>query len=60
MVGLSAFRCRFNTDLTALLGLLTGGAITLHIAARFPLSEAGAAMTLAESHTVQGKVVLIP
>ena len=60
MVGLTAFRRRFNTDLTALLGLLAEGAITPHIAARFPLREASAAMTLAESRTVQGKVVIVP
>ena len=60
MVGLSAFRRRFHEDLTALLGLLAEGAITPHIAARFPLREAGAAMTLAESRTVQGKVVILP
>ena len=60
MVGLTAFRRRFHQDLTALLGLLAQGAITPHIAARFPLREAAAAMTLAESRTVQGKVVIMP
>jgi hypothetical protein len=28
--------------------------------AHFPLRDAGAAMTLAESRTVRGKVVLVP
>ena len=59
-VGLGAFRRRFRDDLTAVLNLLAQGAITPHIAARFPLREASAAMTLAESHTVQGKVVILP
>ncbi|AXC15066.1 hypothetical protein ACPOL_5822 [Acidisarcina polymorpha] len=40
--------------------LLAKGAINPPIAARFPLAEASAAMTLAESRTVQGKVVLLP
>jgi NADPH2:quinone reductase len=56
----SAFRRRFREDLEQLLQLLAQGAITPAIAARFPLSEARAAMQLAESHTVRGKVVLVP
>ncbi len=55
-----AFRTRLREDLTALFGLLANGAINPPIAARFPLTEASAAMVLAESRTVQGKVVLIP
>jgi len=55
-----AFRSRMHEDLTALLDLLGKGAINPPIAARFPLTEASAAMTLAESRTVQGKVVLVP
>jgi len=55
-----AFRARLRQDLTALLDLVTKGAINPPIAARFPLIEVSAAMLLAESHTVQGKVVLIP
>jgi NADPH:quinone reductase-like Zn-dependent oxidoreductase len=55
-----AFRTRLREDLTALLGLLSKGAINPPIAARFPLTEASAAMVLAESRTVLGKVVLIP
>ncbi|HEY2470925.1 MAG TPA: medium chain dehydrogenase/reductase family protein [Terracidiphilus sp.] len=54
------FRRRLREDLTALLDLLVRGAISPPIAARFPLTEASAAMVLAESRTVQGKVVLIP
>lgn len=55
-----AFRARLREDLTILFGLLASGAINPPIAARFPLTEASAAMVLAESRTVQGKVVLIP
>ena len=42
------------------LSLLAQGAITPHVAARIPLAEASRAMTLAESKTVYGKVVLVP
>lgn len=59
-VGRAAFRRRFRQDLTAVLGLLEQGAITPPVAARFPLSEAGAALALAESRTVRGKVVILP
>ena len=55
-----AFRTRLREDLTTLLDLLAKGAINPPIAARFPLTEASAAMVLAESRTVQGKVFLIP
>ena len=40
--------------------LLADGALTAHIAARLPLSDAAAALQLAESRTVFGKVVLVP
>ena len=56
----TAFRRRFQQDLQQLLDLVTQGAIRPAIAARFPLSEASAALRLAESHTVRGKVVLVP
>ena len=55
-----AFRNRLRKDLTALFDLLLKGAIKPPIAAQFPLIEARAAMALAESRTVQGKVVLLP
>jgi NADPH2:quinone reductase len=55
-----AFRRRFQQDLHQVLALVAQGAIRPPIAARFPLSEAGAALQLAESHTVRGKVVLVP
>ena len=54
------FRRRFREDLTAILELLAQGAISPQIAARFPLTQIVAAMELAESRTVTGKVVLIP
>jgi NADPH:quinone reductase-like Zn-dependent oxidoreductase len=56
----NAFRTRLREDLTSLLNLLSKGAITPSIAARFPLTDASAAMVLAESRTVFGKVVLMP
>jgi NADPH2:quinone reductase len=55
-----AFRRRFRQDLEKLLTLLSQGAIDPPVAARFPLSEASAAMQLAESRTVRGKIVLLP
>jgi len=54
------FRKRFSEDLTQVLELVSSGAVVPQIAARFPLTEVRAAMELAESHTVSGKVVLIP
>ncbi|WP_344441101.1 medium chain dehydrogenase/reductase family protein [Kitasatospora nipponensis] len=54
------FRARMRQDLSAVLGLLADGVLTAEIAASFPLTEASAAMRLAESHTVRGKVVLVP
>ena len=56
----AAFRRRFRQDLEKLLELLSRGAINPPVAARFPLLEASAAMELAESRTVLGKVVLVP
>jgi hypothetical protein len=47
-----AFHTRQREDLTALLSLLAKGAINPSIAARFPLTEASAAMVLAESRTI--------
>ncbi|WP_405607181.1 medium chain dehydrogenase/reductase family protein [Streptomyces sp. NBC_01508] len=55
-----AFRDRLRADLTEVLTLLADGAITSRVAARVPLSRAADAMTLAESGTVTGKVVLVP
>jgi NADPH:quinone reductase-like Zn-dependent oxidoreductase len=47
-------------DMSAVLGLLADGVLTAEVGACFPLAEVSAAMRLAESHTVRGKVVLIP
>jgi NADPH:quinone reductase-like Zn-dependent oxidoreductase len=57
-----AFRARMRTDLTHVFGLLCDGVLTAKIAARFPLSEAAAAMELAESssRTNLGKIILAP
>lgn len=55
-----AFRTRLREDLTEVLRLLAEGVLTPQIATTLPLSEAAAALTLAESHTVTGKVVLVP
>jgi NADPH2:quinone reductase len=55
-----AFRARLREDLTQVLHLVAEGRLTPQIAATFPLSRVAAAMELAESHTVVGKVVLAP
>ncbi|MEU9891435.1 medium chain dehydrogenase/reductase family protein [Sphaerisporangium sp. NPDC051011] len=55
-----AFRDRLREDLTQVLRLLADGVLVPQIAARIPLSDAASALTLAESRTVTGKVVLVP
>jgi NADPH2:quinone reductase len=55
----TAFRRRFRQDLEKLLELLSEGAIHPRVAAMFPLWQASAAMQLAESRTVLGKVVIV-
>jgi NADPH:quinone reductase-like Zn-dependent oxidoreductase len=54
------FRARLREDLASVFALLLSGDIKPEIAARFPLIEATAALTLAESRTVRGKVLLLP
>ena len=54
------FRRRLEEDLGRVLALLRDGTITANIAARFPLSETVAALRLAESRTLNGKVILLP
>ncbi|TKJ99341.1 NADPH:quinone reductase [Plantibacter flavus] len=54
------FRRRLEADLGEVFRLLEHGDITANIAARFPLTEIVAAMELAESRTLNGKVVLHP
>ena len=55
----AAFRARLAEDLSAVLRLVEAGVLTPQIAARIPLSEAAAALALAESRTVLGKVVIV-
>ncbi|MEV4685231.1 zinc-binding dehydrogenase [Streptomyces kurssanovii] len=57
---LDTFRAALRGDLTQVLQLLAEGALTPQVAARVPLAEIGAAVRLAESGTVVGKVVLMP
>ena len=54
------FYRRLRDDLTQVLERLAAGALTPQIAARLPLVEAAHALELAESHTLAGKVVLVP
>ncbi|GAA1300299.1 medium chain dehydrogenase/reductase family protein [Saccharothrix xinjiangensis] len=57
---LDVFRDRLREDLTRVLRLVADGVVRPQIAARIPLSDAGAALALAESRTVTGKVVIVP
>ncbi|HEX4258046.1 MAG TPA: medium chain dehydrogenase/reductase family protein [Streptosporangiaceae bacterium] len=54
------FWARLRSDLAQVLALLRDGVLTAQVAARMPLTEVTAAMELAESHTVVGKVILQP
>ena len=54
------FRRNLEHDLGAVFALLADGTITANVAASFSLREASAALTLAESRTLNGKVILIP
>jgi NADPH:quinone reductase-like Zn-dependent oxidoreductase len=54
------FWARLRSDLGQVLALLGDGVLTGQVAARMPLTEVTAAMELAESHTVVGKVILEP
>ena len=54
------FQARLRDDLTAVFTLLQQGVLRPQLAARLPLDQAAEALALAESHTVVGKVVLIP
>ncbi|RFA12245.1 NADPH:quinone reductase [Subtercola boreus] len=54
------FRRHLEEDLGHVFDLLRDGTITANIAARFPLTEAAAALELAESRTLNGKVILLP
>jgi NADPH2:quinone reductase len=54
------FRSDLHTDMSAVFGLLADGVLHPQIAARMPLSKIREAVELAESHTIVGKVVLVP
>jgi NADPH:quinone reductase-like Zn-dependent oxidoreductase len=54
------FWAQLRADLGQVLALLRDGVLTAQVAARMPLTEVTAAMELAESHTVVGKVILEP
>jgi NADPH2:quinone reductase len=47
-------------DLRHVLDLLAQGEITAQVAARFPLSEAAAALSYAEAGGFTGKVIIVP
>jgi NADPH:quinone reductase-like Zn-dependent oxidoreductase len=55
----AAFRARLREDLTHVLQLVADGVLVPQIAARLPLSDITAALELAESRTVAGKVVVL-
>lgn len=54
------FRRHLEDDLGHVFALLADGTISSNVAARFPLEDAAAAFTLAESRTLNGKVILLP
>lgn len=54
------FRSHLREDLASVFALLADGVLRPQIAARLPLDRIREAVELAESHTIVGKVVLIP
>jgi len=54
------FRKHLQEDLGHVFTLLAEGSLKASIAARFPLDDVAAALTLAESRTVNGKIILLP
>ncbi|WP_042377237.1 medium chain dehydrogenase/reductase family protein [Streptacidiphilus melanogenes] len=54
------FRARLRADLTEVFAAVRSGGITPGIATRLPLTEAAAALRLAESGTATGKIILVP
>ena len=54
------FRKHLEEDLGHVFALFADGSLKANIAARFPLDDVVAALTLAESRTVNGKVILLP
>ncbi|MFI6169906.1 medium chain dehydrogenase/reductase family protein [Nocardia sp. NPDC051052] len=57
---LTRFRNHLAEDLGKVLDLAANGTLHAQVAARIPLSQAADALTLAESGTVTGKVVIVP
>lgn len=55
-----SYRRRLDEDLTHVLELVRDGVLTANVAARFPLTDISKALELAESRTLDGKVVLVP
>ncbi|OLT33204.1 NADPH:quinone reductase [Actinomadura sp. CNU-125] len=56
----ASWQRRMSEDLAQVLRLVADGALVPQVAARFPLTDAVAALKLAESRTVAGKVVIVP
>ncbi|MFE7034007.1 medium chain dehydrogenase/reductase family protein [Streptomyces sp. NPDC057621] len=56
----ASWQQRMTEDLTQVLRLVADDVLTPQIAARIPLSDTAAALTLAESRTVAGKIVIVP
>jgi NADPH:quinone reductase-like Zn-dependent oxidoreductase len=54
------FRAELRADLGQVLALMARGAISARVDARFPLTEAAAALRRAEAGGISGKVVLVP
>jgi NADPH:quinone reductase-like Zn-dependent oxidoreductase len=54
------FRAELRDDLGRVLALMASGAISARVDARFPLTEAAAALRRAEAGGISGKVVLVP
>jgi NADPH:quinone reductase-like Zn-dependent oxidoreductase len=54
------FHSRLQDDLSTVFALLADGTLRPEVAARLPLTDIREAVELAESHTIVGKVVLVP
>lgn len=58
--GKASFMERMKEDFAQLMSLLAKGVLIPPIAARFPLDHIQAAMTMAESRSLYGKIILVP
>ncbi|MFE3826336.1 medium chain dehydrogenase/reductase family protein [Streptomyces sp. NPDC059092] len=56
----ASWQQRMSEDLSQVLRLVEEGVLTPQIAARFPLSDTASALTLAESRTITGKIIIVP